>query len=141
MNEFFSKLDLKGWFIVILTGISIVLFTYIIMSPTEWRKKIKEYEKINKELQARRDYLDEINKQLKKEAVQDSLNIVMYQSKVDSVAKLIKIKDGEIFRLKKDAKEISESMKKTKKEIEKLTDNPIKRKGNDLLESIKKKTR
>jgi hypothetical protein len=32
-------------------------------------------------------------------------------------------------------------MKKTKEEIQKLTDNPIKRTGDSLLESIKQKTK
>lgn len=141
MNEFFLKLDLKGWFIVILTGISIILFTYIVMSPTEWRKKIRAYEGENKKLTEIRDSLDAVNKKLKKEAIKDSLNILMYQNKIDSVAKIIKIKDVEIFALKRNAKETQEIIKKTKKEIEKLTNNPIKRVGNDLLESIKKKTK
>jgi len=141
MNEFFLKLDLKGWFIVILTGISIILFTYIVMSPTEWRKKIKAYEGENKKLTEIRDSLDAVNKKLKKEAIKDSLNILMYQNKIDSVVKIIKIKDVEIFALKRNAKETQEIIKKTKKEIEKLTNNPIKRVGNDLLESIKKKTK
>jgi len=141
MNEFFLKLDLKGWFIVILTGISIILFTYIVMSPTEWRKKIRAYEGENKKLTEIRDSLDAVNKKLKKEAIKDSLNILMYQNKIDSVVKIIKIKDVEIFALKRNAKETQEIIKKTKKEIEKLTNNPIKRVGNDLLESIKKKTK
>jgi galactokinase len=141
IKKFFTELDIKGWAIVILGGIVIILFLQFMLSPSGWRKKIKEYEKINKELQAKRDSLDVANKELKKLAIQDSLNIVMYQQRVDSVAKLIKIKDVEILKLKKDAKAFEEEMKQTKEKIKKLTDNPIKRTGNELLESIKQKTK
>jgi len=141
MKEFFSNLDLKGWLIVILAGITIILFTYVLMSPTGWRKKIREYEKINKELQEKRDSLDRVNNELKKLAVEDSLRIVMFQQRVDSVNKIIKIKDVEIKKLKKDAAEAEEIMRKTKEKIEELTNNPIKRTGSDLIESIKQKTK
>lgn len=141
MKEFFSNLDLKGWLIVILAGITIILFTYVLMSPTGWRKKIREYEKINKELQEKRDSLNQANNELKKLAVEDSLRIVMFQQRVDSVNKIIKIKDVEIKKLKKDAAEAEEIMRKTKEKIEELTNNPIKRTGSDLIESIKQKTK
>lgn len=141
MKEFFSNLDLKGWLIVILAGITIILFTYVLMSPTGWRKKIREYEKINKELQEKRDSLDRLNGELKKLATEDSLRIVIYQQRVDSINKIIKIKDVEIKKLKKDAAEAEEIMRKTKKKIEELTNNPIKRTGSALIESIKQKTK
>lgn len=141
MKEFFSNLDLKGWLIVILAGITIILFTYVLMSPTGWRKKIREYEKINKELQEKRDSLDRVNGELKKLATEDSLRIVIYQQRVDSINKIIKIKDVEIKKLKKDAAEAEEIMRKTKKKIEELTNNPIKRTGSALIESIKQKTK
>ena len=141
MKEFFSNLDLKGWLIVILAGITIILFTYVLMSPTGWRKKIREYEKTNKELQEKRDSLNQANNELKKLAVEDSLRIVMFQQRVDSVNKIIKIKDVEIKKLKKDAAEAEEIMRKTKKKIEELTNNPIKRTGSALIESIKQKTK
>jgi len=65
----------------------------------------------------------------------------MYQNRVDSVGKIIKVKNIEIARLKKDAKEAEEIMKKTKEQIEKLTNEPIKRTGDELLQSIKQKTK
>ena len=111
------------------------------LSPTGWRKKIKEYEKANKELQKQRDSLNAANVELKKLATQDSLNIIMYQNRVDSVAKIIKAKNVEIAKLKKDAKDAEEIMKKTKEKIEKLTNEPIKRTGNELLQSIIQKTK
>jgi ribosome recycling factor len=69
------------------------------------------------------------------------LEIVKYQNRIDSVAKLIVVKNAEISKLKKDVKDTEQKMKKTKEEIQKLTDNPIKRTGDSLLESIKQKTK
>lgn len=141
IKKFFTELDFKGWTIVILGGIVIILFLQFMLSPTGWRKKIREYEKANKELQNKRDSLNAANLELKKLATQDSLNIVMYQNRIDSVAKIIKAKNIEIVRLKRDAKEAEETMKKTKEKIEKLTNEPIKRTGNELLQSIIQKTK
>ena len=141
IKKFFTELDFKGWTIVILGGIVIILFLQFMLSPTGWRKKIREYEKANKELQNQRDSLNAANLELKKLATQDSLNIVMYQNRVDSVAKIIKSKNIEIARLKRDAKEAEEIMKKTKEQIEKLTNEPIKRTGDELLQSIIQKTK
>jgi|LakMenE01Jun11ns_1017448.scaffolds.fasta_scaffold9917298_2 hypothetical protein len=141
VKKFFTELDLKGWTIIILGGILIVMFLYLMLKPSGWRKKIKYYEKINKELQDKRDSLDKVNAELKKLAIKDSLEIVKYQNRIDSVAKLIVVKNAEISKLKKDVKDTEQKMKKTKEEIQKLTDNPIKRTGDSLLESIKQKTK
>ena len=141
VKKFFTELDFKSWAIVILGGIVIIFFLQFMLSPSGWRKKIRDYEKTNKELQKQRDSLNAVNIGLKKLATQDSLNIVMYQNRVDSVGKIIKVKNIEIARLKKDAKEAEETMKKTKEQIEKLTNEPIKRTGDELLQSIKQKTK
>ena len=141
VKKFFTELDLKGWTIIILGGILIVMFLYLMLKPSGWRKKIKYNEKINKELQDKRDSLDKVNAELKKLAIKDSLEIVKYQNRIDSVAKLIVVKNAEISKLKKDVKDTEQKMKKTKEEIQKLTDNPIKRTGDSLLESIKQKTK
>ena len=105
VKKFFTELDFKSWAIVILGGIVIIFFLQFMLSPSGWRKKIRNYEKTNKELQKQRDSLNVVNIGLKKLAKQDSLNIVMYQNRVDSVGKIIKVKNIEIARLKKDAKE------------------------------------
>ena len=141
VKKFFTELDLKGWAIVILGGIVILMFLYMMLTPSGWRKKIKDYERINKELQDKRDSLDKVNENLKKLATKYSLEIVKYQNRIDSVAKLIVVKNAEISKLKKDVKDAEQKMKKTKEEIQKLTDNPIKRTGDSLLESIKQKTK
>jgi sulfite exporter TauE/SafE len=80
VKKFFTELDLKGWTIIILGGILIVMFLYLMLKPSGWRKKIKYYEKINKELQDKRDSLDKVNAELKKLAIKDSLEIVKYQN-------------------------------------------------------------
>ena len=59
----------------------------------------------------------------------DSINVLLEKNKIDLQNALNKLKKGK------------EQLERTKKEIEKLEKNPIKRTGNELLNSIKEKTK
>ena len=86
-------------------------------SPTFWRSKLKTEAEVLK--QSINNYQKDI----------DSINVLLEKNKIDLQNALNKLKKGK------------EQLERTKKEIEKLEKNPIKRTGNELLNSIKEKTK
>jgi uncharacterized coiled-coil DUF342 family protein len=103
------------------------------------RKQIKELRKENKEIQNRRNILEIEILRLKSEESKYLLNIEKYGQKIDSLSHLIIIKDSEIESTKIKLRNSQKEMERTKHEIKKLKENPVKRTGNELLDSIKEK--
>lgn len=136
------KLDIKT--IIILALIlfcTISSYYWLIKGDTESKEKLKEYETEFKKLEKIKDSLDisisnlkikykELDKQ---EDLLEEQNLVLSKraSKAEADAK----------HSKKDLEELLKKQKKTLEEIEKLKKNPIKREGDDLLESLKNKTK
>ena len=85
--------------------------------------------------------MDKQNKDLKKEAVIYIDNIDKYQKKINYISDLISKKDIEIKNLKLNLNQQRKEIEKTKKKIDELEKTPIKRTGQELLESIKEKTK
>jgi chromosome segregation ATPase len=141
MKAFFLNLKIKDWALISLAGILIVMFVYGMMEGSGYRRQIRAIEKENKEIEKERKSLSLRNKELPKKIELDSLNVVRYRERIDSLNELIVIKDVEIKNLKKRADIARRELEKTKKEIDNLINNPIKRTGEELLNSIKEKTK
>ncbi len=140
MKEFFSKLNLKDWIIVALFGLSLFFFIQYLTNPSGYKKRIKELEEDNRKIESKIDSLNSVNEKLKKESLIYISNINKYQAKIDSTQKLIDEKDVQISKSKIEMNKSKKEFENTKKEIEKLENNPIKRVGNDLINSLKEKT-
>ena len=128
LSNFFKNTNIKDLALIITAALCIFLFINFMYTSSSNRKQIKELKKENKEIQNRRNILEVEILKLKSEESKYILNIDKYNQKIDSLSNLITIKDSEI------------EMEKTKQEIKKLKKTPIKRKGNELLNSIKEKT-
>jgi chromosome segregation ATPase len=140
-NLFLSNLKLKDWALIVLTGVAVFFFINYTISSSGYKKEIKILESESKDIQKKRDELDKQNKDLKKEAVIYIDNIDKYQKKINDISDLISKKDIEIKNLKLSLNQQRKEIEKTKKKIDELEKTPIKRTGQELLESIKEKTK
>jgi chromosome segregation ATPase len=140
-NLFLSNLKLKDWALIVITGVAVFFFINYTISSSGYKKEIKRLESESKDIQKKRDELDKQNKDLKKEAVIYIDNIDKYQKKINDISDLISKKDIEIKNLKLSLNQQRKEIEKTKKKIDELEKNPIKRTGQELLESIKEKTK
>ena len=140
-NLFLSNLKLKDWALIVITGVAVFFFINYTISSSGYKKEIKRLESESKDIQKKRDELDKQNKDLKKEAVIYIDNIDKYQKKINYISDLISKKDIEIKNLKLNLNQQRKEIEKTKKKIDELEKTPIKRTGQELLESIKEKTK
>ena len=140
-NLFLSNLKLKDWALIVITGVAVFFFINYTISSSGYKKEIKKLESESKDIQKKRDELDKQNKDLKKEAVIYIDNIDKYQKKINDISDLISKKDIEIKNLKLSLNQQRKEIEKTKKKIDELEKTPIKRTGQELLESIKEKTK
>jgi chromosome segregation ATPase len=141
MKAFFSSLKPKDWILIALVGIIVLMFVYGMMEGSGYRKQLRDIRKENKEIEKERKSLSLRNKELSKKIEMDSISVVQYQERIDSLNTLIVLKDSEIKNLKKRADIARKELEKTKREIDNLINNPIKRTGEELLNSIKEKTK
>jgi uncharacterized coiled-coil DUF342 family protein len=140
LSNFFKNTNIKDLALIITAALCIFLFINFMYTSSSNRKQIKELKKENKEIQNRRNILEIEILKLKSEESKYILNIDKYNQKIDSLSNLITIKDSEIESAKKRLRNSQKEMEKTKQEIKKLKKTPIKRTGNELLNSIKEKT-
>jgi chromosome segregation ATPase len=141
MKSFFSNLKIKDWALIILVGFLIVTFVNGMLTSSGYKRQIKDIENRNDVIEEQRKSLESRNIELSKKIKNDSLVVVRYQEKIDSLSNLISIKDGEIKTLKRSADNARKELEKTKKEIDNLLSNPIKRTGDELIKSLKEKTK
>jgi uncharacterized membrane-anchored protein YhcB (DUF1043 family) len=140
MNSFFANLKIKDWTLIFLSLVIITMIIIGTMSSSGYKKQIREFEKQNREIENKRSQLELHNQELSEKLFQDSLRVIDYQQKIDSLNNLIFIKDGEIKSLKVKTERTRKELEKTKKEIDNLINNPVKRTGDELLNSLKEKT-
>jgi len=139
LSNFLKNSSIKDIALLITAGLCIFLFINFMYTSGNNRKQIKELRKENKEIQNRRNILEIEILRLKSEESKYLLNIEKYGQKIDSLSHLIIIKDSEIESTKIKLRNSQKEMERTKHEIKKLKENPVKRTGNELLDSIKEK--
>lgn len=136
-----KKLDIKNILIIILFVGCGLFFTNYMLGGSNNRKEIKRLKEEVNDIQKKRDKLDVDFKDLESNFKRDSLELIVLKKEFALLDRKIKDKDKEIAKAKKDLNDLKKSLEGTKKEIEKLKSNPVKRTGNELLNSIKEKTK
>lgn len=136
-----ETLDIKSIMIIVLFIISGIFFTQWFFGGENHKKERKALEKQNKELQKQKEVLEDDFEKLQKKFYQDSTDLVRIKDEIKVLDGKLKDKDAQIAKANKELKDFKAGISKTKAEIKELKDNPIKRTGNSLLESIKEKTK
>lgn len=133
------RLDLKSILILCLVVISILFFSLWFLKGTGYKKEFKLLEQEFKNLQHTRDSLVKVNLKLKgdfdktQKSIDDrNRKILQIESQLNKSKAQLNKANGELSRNKKDLED-------TKRKIENLKKDPIKREGEDLLNSLKEK--
>ena len=133
------QLDFKSILILVFLGISILFFSMWFLKGTGYKKEFKKLELEFQKLQKTRDSLEAVNIKLK-------IDFEKIQQKIDERNLEIKKVEYELVKVKKDLNSSNNKLKKnkkdleeTRKKIEKLKKDPIKREGEDLINSLKEK--
>ena len=141
MRELINKIDAKTGIIILLFCMSGIFFTMYMLSGDNHRKEIKQLQKKNKELQKEKEKLQSEFVILIDSISADSIKIVKLNQELLEINKKLLKKEEDLKRSEGELKNMKDSYTKTKKEIEKLKSQPIKRTGSELLQSIKEKTK
>jgi septal ring factor EnvC (AmiA/AmiB activator) len=136
-----ETLDIKSIMIVVLFVISGIFFTQWYFGGENHRKERIDLQKQNKELQKQKEDLSKDFDRLRKKFEKDSTDLEKIKIEIKYLDIKLKDKDAQIYKANKDLKDFKAGISKTKAEIQDLKDNPIKRTGDNLLESIKEKTK
>jgi septation ring formation regulator EzrA len=133
------RLDIKSIALLVLSSACILFFGMWFFKGSDYKDKIKALEIENKKIESVRDSLKLANASLK-------LDFDKKQSEISKRDQKIKLIEFEIEKAKKDLKVATaqveadkRSLKETKDKIEKLKKDPIKREGDELLNSLKEK--
>ena len=133
------RLDIKSIALLVLTGACILFFGMWLFKGSDYKDKIKALEIENKKIESVRDSIKSANASLK-------LDFDKNRSEIDKRDQKIKLIESEILKTKKDLKIATaqveadrKSLKETKDKIEKLKKDPIKREGDELINSLKEK--
>lgn len=135
------KLDIKSWVIVGLVAACILFSCMWFFSGSGNRRDIKQLKKENKELQFERDSLRIVRVKL-----QDKVKILedMSADKDKKIAELdtkLTILNYDLNNTKKGFYQIQKELKEALQKVNDLKRNPPNRTGDDLLESLKNKTK
>lgn len=141
INKDSDTLDIKSIMIVVLFVIAGFFFTQWFLGGESHRKERKALEKQNKELQKQKENLASDFEKLQKKFEEDSTDLEKIKVDIKSLDLKLKDKEAQLVKANKDLKDFKAGISKTKSEIQELRDNPIRRTGSNLLESIKEKTK
>ena len=136
------KFDIKNTIILILLIVSILFgYKWFIESDSGSKERVKQLEKEFTELENKKKLTDlEINKWKSKFDTLQKEEDILKQENIKLEAETKKA-EQEASKSKSNLDKLRLEMIETKNKIEKLKNNPIKRTGDDLLQSIKNKTK
>jgi hypothetical protein len=117
----------------------IFLFSLWYFKGTDYKKEYKKLEEQYEKIQKTRDSLKVVNLKLKND-------FEIRQKEINKRDSLIKLVEDRLYRTKSELKQTKKELanwesdyKETKKKLDNLKKNPVKREGDDLLNSLKKK--
>lgn len=145
-NIDFKKEDIKGFVrnntsLIVFILLSLVFITFFIMIGGDTnKKKIKELTKENIVLSRELKKSDKIIKKLQKDITKDSLVIVDLNIELVKINDKLLNKNKELQKSKTELNDLRKKILEDKVKIDDMNNKPIKRTGDDLINSIKEKT-
>jgi chromosome segregation ATPase len=135
------KIDLKTGLILLLLLFCIVFFSmwYLKGADSVSKRELKRLKTEYKNLQKSRDSLDQVNIMLKDNFNDYQNKIDQRDSKIQSIEYQLSQAKIDLSQSKKDLSNMKTELTKTRKRVEDLKKNPIKREDDDLIESLKEK--
>lgn len=132
-------MKIEKYLLILLAIVSIAFIFLYFSDSSEHRKIIKQLERRADSLEQKKQELKDQSLYYRELAKQDSIEAAKYQVRIDSVNKVLAQKEIQIQILRGDLQVQKDKKKSTEIKIQNLRDNPIKRKGDVLIESLKEK--
>lgn len=136
------KFDIKSILILVLLGFCLIFFYKWYFSGDDgYKKEVKRLREENKKLQQKRDSVNFIIQGLEKDfselkKIDSTLKVKIFSMESEIISAKEKAN-----RSKSELEKLRVEIEKTKKQIEDLKQNPPNRKDEDLLNSLKTKTK
>ncbi len=138
--QLISKMDVKTMLIIALLAVLSFFYLKPMFSGDENLDEREKLEKANKELVAERKVLEAAYVLKQEDFERDSTENVKLKEELKLLEAILANKDAQIKKAKRELDKAKEIAEITRKKIEDLEENPIKRTGKDLLESINEKS-
>lgn len=136
-----TKLDIKSWLIIILLGFALIFGYKWYFSGPDNKDEIKALLEENKVIQKERDSLKTARHILENDFNNLRMNDSLKASEIARLDKSLVIMQEEVNRSRKDFDKIRKELEETRKKIEEFKKNPPNRTGDDLINSLKNKTK
>lgn len=136
-----TKLDIKSWLILILLGFALIFGYKWYFSGPDNKDEIKALLEQNKVIQKERDSLKTARVILENDFNNLRMNDSLKASEIARLDKSISIMQEEVNRSRRDFDKIRKELEETRKKIEEFKKNPPNRTGDDLINSLKNKTK
>lgn len=134
--------DIRNIIIASLVIIALVFgYMWLFSGDSSSKKRVKELEKENKILEHKEDSLTKHTNYLEEQFNILKLKEVRLEKEISSLEDQIKKSESIANQSKQQLDSLRKELFETKKKIDDLKNNPVNRVGNDLLESIKNKTK
>lgn len=133
------KISLNNIFTIILIIIGFVFASMWHFKETDYKKKLKESDKKILEIEKIRDSLKLCNKKLEMDFIEIQNSMFIRDKKIELTEEELRIIKKDLRRAEVDAELKRERAEESKKRIKKLKENPIKREGDELINSISEK--
>jgi chromosome segregation ATPase len=139
--QYIGKMD--GKTIVILLLLTVLAFFYFkgMFSGDDHSDERKQLEKRNEEIVQEKKDLQDAFVTTREMYVEDSIELSNLKKEMRLLEALLADKEAELKKSKDELKQAQKQVEKTRNEIKDLEENPIKRTGKELLESIDQKTK
>ena len=140
-TTFVAKIDLKSIIIIILFIVCGVFYTKAMLEGNEHKEQRKELEKENRSIEKEKKKIRKEYETLLMKFEKDSIKLVKLESEYEDLNfKLIQV-DKSLKQKNKELKEALIQNQKLNKDIEEFKKNPPNRTGENLLNSVKEKTK
>ena len=138
MKTLLSKLDFKSIVIILLTIVVLVFVGIYMFSGSKYKSEIKSLTQQNSVYKHQADSIANNLLILKKHEYQDSVTITQYNQQIINLDNQISIKQQALNNAINSLNTIQTQLQQTQNVIQNLENNPIKRTGSNLINSLKK---
>lgn len=136
------KLDIKSILILVLLGFSLFFgYSWYFRGDSGYKERLKQLEIRNKVIEHQKDSIKEVLVQKEIEFIKLKKSESILESEIASLEMDILNARRNANKSKAELDKIMKSLAETRRKIEDLKKNPPNRTGNDLLNSIKIKTK
>lgn len=126
--------------LILLCVVGVITFLYVFDGGNH-KKEIKELQDKNSKIEEQKKKLQSEFESIMDSVSADSIKIVKLNQELFEINKKLIKKENDLKESEKELKDMKDTYNKSKKEIEKIKETPYRRSGDELLKSIKEKTK